>query len=76
MPLSETPLAQAFREFESRTCAACGNLKRERQSFCFNCFKKLPADMQAGLYARFGDGYTENYQEAKDWLLQERKANA
>jgi hypothetical protein len=74
MALSESPKLQALRELENDVCAVCGNQKSRNRSFCYACFISLPGNLQKGLYARYTDGYTESYFEAKDWLAQERRA--
>lgn len=76
MPLSESANQQAFREFQSPVCPICEAKKQIRQSFCPACYRTLSVDMQRSLWARFGSGYEGNYQEAKDWLLAERKASS
>jgi hypothetical protein len=73
--LSDSPQRQAIKELGSDICAACSGSKKPRQSFCYSCYKSLPATMQQSLWARFGSGYEENYHEAKDWLMQERRGN-
>jgi len=52
---------------QSNECA-CGHTKKRGQSFCYNCYKALPQDMQGGLYKRIGQGYEEEYEEAVKWL--------
>jgi hypothetical protein len=74
MPLTESPQQQAMRELGEIVCPVCGASKRRKQSFCSPCYVHLPLNMQHGLWKSFGHGYEENYHEAKDWLLQERKA--
>lgn len=56
-----------LKELRSDECA-CGKYKKIGNSFCYNCFKSLPNDMQKALYARFGNGYEEAYEEAYGWL--------
>ena len=74
MALSESPRAQALRDLEGPLCAACGKAKMPKQSFCRPCYFSLPEDMRKALYRRFGSGYEEAYDDAKDWLIQERLA--
>ena len=74
MTLSESPNQQALRELGGTTCAACDRPKNEKQSFCHRCYFRLPSVMRSKLYRRFGSGYEEAYDDAKDWLRQERKA--
>jgi len=54
-------------ELKSNECA-CGNHKKEGNSFCYSCYSNLPNDMQKALYLRFGQGYEEGYEEATEWL--------
>ena len=74
MPLSESPKQEALRELGEEKCAVCSGFKKKNQSFCLACYLHLPLDMQRALWKGFGSGYEEAYQEAKDWLKQERKA--
>ncbi len=39
----------------------CGKLKHTYQSFCFECYQKLPREMKTALWKRFGYGYEEAY---------------
>ena len=74
MTLTESPRQQALREYELEECAVCTLPKKPKQSFCVRCYYALPEGMRVALYARYGSGYEEAYDEAKDWLRQERKA--
>jgi hypothetical protein len=56
-----------LKELKSDECA-CGNYKKEGNSFCYKCYSNLPNDMQKALYRRFGNGYEEAYEEAYGWL--------
>jgi len=56
-----------LKELKGEECA-CGNYKKSGMSFCFNCYKNLPDDIQKDLYLRFGNGYEEAYEEAYGWL--------
>jgi hypothetical protein len=49
----------------------CGRVKKPGNSFCFRCYKELPADMQKALYRKMGDGYEEAFEEAVAWLQTE-----
>lgn len=70
MPLTESPKLQAIRELDSEQCS-CGNKKKPKQSFCNRCYYSLSRPMQLALYRRFGSGYEEAYQAAKNWLKEE-----
>lgn len=76
MPLSETPYQRAWREFTAEVCPVegCGKKKRKHQSFCSKCYFSLSKDMQNDLYKRFGSGYEEAHEDARDWLEQDRRA--
>jgi hypothetical protein len=69
----DSPNIQALRELKGIVCAVCGRSKGKGRSFCFSCYISLPANLQKRLYERYGAGYTENYFEAKNWLLEEKK---
>lgn len=49
----------------------CGRAKKPNNSFCFRCYKALPADMQKALYRRMGDGYEEAVDDACGYLQTE-----
>jgi len=74
MALSESPRQQALREFADSICTVCRSPKKPKQSFCLKCYYALPEEMRKALYRRFGSGYEEAYDDAKDWLKQERRA--
>ena len=46
----------------------CGNNKKPKKSFCYQCYKKLPRDLQIDLYSRMGDGYEQAYDAAIKYL--------
>lgn len=54
-------------ELMSNECL-CGRDKKPGKSFCYSCYKNLPADLQMDLYCRMGDGYEEAYDAAIKWL--------
>jgi hypothetical protein len=58
-----------LRELVSEECH-CGRPKRSRYSFCFNCFRRLPAQMQKDLYLAVGCGYEQAYDAAVKWLTE------
>jgi predicted amidophosphoribosyltransferase len=72
MALSESPQRQALRELGESVCAACQSAKKPKQSFCPRCYYTLPEEMRTALYRRFGSGYESAYDDAKDWLRQEK----
>jgi predicted nucleic acid-binding Zn ribbon protein len=72
--LTESPRAQAWREFMDTKCPVCGGAKREKNGFCSRCYFSLPKDMQKSLWQGFGHGYEESHEECRDWLNQERRA--
>lgn len=48
------------RSLRSIRCPACGAMKKKRQTFCGDCYFKLPAQAQRDLYRGLEDGY-ESY---------------
>lgn len=56
-----------FFELSGRKCR-CGDPKQARQTFCVNCYYKLPSEVRVALYRRFGNGYEEAYAMAIDHL--------
>jgi len=62
----------------------CGREKRRHYSFCWRCYRKLPADLQKALYRKIpaclpsavrqawlsgrGEGYEDAYEEAVKYL--------
>lgn len=74
MPISESPRQQAWREFAGEKCPGCDGPKRKANGFCTKCYYKLPEDMKKALWRRFGSGYEEAHEDARDWLQQERRA--
>ena len=54
-------------ELESNGCQ-CGNPKRPGQPLCYNCYKRLPLDLQRGLCKAIRSGYAEAYEAAVKWL--------
>lgn len=67
MPLSESLEVEAWREFNSTACF-CGAKKKPGMSFCKRCYFELPAKLRSALYNRFGSGYAEVWDEARDFL--------
>lgn len=58
-----------IRELDSEQCL-CERPKWRGRSFCYNCYKSLPPDMQRALYRRIGEGYEEAYETAVKWLTE------
>lgn len=56
-------------ELRSDMCC-CEGQKKPGRSFCYDCYKKLPPDMQRALYQRIRDGYEEAYDAAVKWLTE------
>lgn len=56
-----------LKELKGNECP-CGNHKKAGMSFCYNCYRNLPDDIQKDLYQRFGNGYEEAYDFAVGWL--------
>ena len=56
--------------FKSDECL-CGRSKKPRFAFCYQCYKKLPPDMQRALYKPFGGGYEQAFEAACKWLQSE-----
>ena len=57
-------------ELESEECQ-CGKQKKSGFSFCYNCYKSLPFEMQNALWKRIGHGYEEAYEEAFRFLIED-----
>jgi hypothetical protein len=74
--ISESPRAQAWREFASEVCPACASPKRKANGFCSKCYYSLPEDMKKALWRRFGSGYEEAHEDARDWLQAEQRAKS
>jgi hypothetical protein len=51
------------RELRGALCH-CGRPKTPGHSFCAECYKSLPREMQTALYKRVGTGYEEAYDAA------------
>lgn len=46
------------------TCPACKRKKRRGETFCYTCYKTLPAVERNNLYRRLGSGYAEAFRSA------------
>jgi len=46
----------------------CGRWKRPKMAFCYQCYKRMPRDIQLALYNRIGAGFEAAYNEAVKWL--------
>ncbi len=57
-------------ELKSEECF-CERQKKPKRSFCFRCYKALPANIKKGLWSRIGDGYEDAYDEAMNFLSEE-----
>lgn len=60
-------------EFTSKVCPNCRGAKSPNNGFCRACYYSLPKTLRAPMWHRFGDGYEEAHEEARQWLS-ERKA--
>lgn len=49
----------------------CGRPKKSMHTFCYRCYKALPAEMQKDLYLPMGDNYEEAVDKACKYLHQE-----
>jgi hypothetical protein len=56
-----------FDELKGATCR-CGRVKKEMQTFCGQCYRKLPEVAQRNLYKRIGQGYEQAYAAAVEIL--------
>lgn len=74
--MTESPMRQAAREMQETTCPHCKGTKKERRSFCYKDWHKLPKPLQQALYKGFNDGYVEAYFEAKEYLQAEHPVTA
>lgn len=57
-----------MRDFLSTVCSICTGQKQKNQSFCRNCFYRLPEEMRRSLYKRFGMGYEQAFEAAQAFL--------
>jgi hypothetical protein len=48
----------------------CGREKREKNAFCYRCYRALPPEMQKALYRSMYDGYDEAFEEAHRYLTE------
>ncbi|MDQ4121696.1 MAG: hypothetical protein M3209_09650 [Acidobacteriota bacterium] len=58
---------EILQDFLSEKCR-CGEHKTTRQSFCRDCYFKLPQELKQRLYRDFGAGYEEAYRDALSFL--------
>ena len=59
---------QLIASLRCATCPACGRRKKERQSFCRECYFDLSRPQREALYDGVGDGYEEAMQAALEAL--------
>ena len=64
LPRADNPLLV---ELLAKKCR-CGREKQARNTFCNNCYYKLPSEIKKALYKRFGDGYEQAYDAAVQFL--------
>lgn len=67
MALSRSEEQDYLDELYGRQCF-CGSRKKSSQTFCSNCYFRLPNDMRKALYRRFGHGYESAVDRAKEYL--------
>jgi len=65
---------RAYELLRGVECPACGGGKQVRQSFCRECYFRLPREMRNALYRRLGAGYTQAFNRALAWLASNRHA--
>ncbi len=61
------PAALLVSELNGRECR-CGHPKKARQTFCRDCYYRLPRAMRQALYDLVGNGYEEAYEQAAGFL--------
>lgn len=69
-----TVLTARLEELHGRVCR-CGTAKTPDQTFCRDCYFRLPMPMRRALYLLILDGYIEAYDDAVTFLdtpLQQR----
>lgn len=60
-------IAKLVAELKGTQCR-CGKRKRARQTFCSDCYYRLPRNLRGALYQLVGQGYEAAYQAAVDYL--------
>jgi hypothetical protein len=53
---------------KSTRCSACGGIKKTMNAFCRSCYYRLPVTMRQALWQRFGEGFEEAFEAAKNWF--------
>lgn len=61
-------------EFRSTICPICGGAKPLNNGFCRGCYHSLPKKLASRMWRRFGGGYEEAHEAARQWLLAKRAA--
>ncbi len=59
---------ETWREFVGEICGGCHKRKVRGQSFCKDCYFRLPRELRQKLWQRFGGGYEEAHTESLEWL--------
>jgi len=72
MTLEKSLRLEALEALRAAKCD-CGRAKRSGQSFCSRCYYSLPESTRKDLYLGWGGGYEEAWDEARDFLRQERR---
>lgn len=57
------------RELRGKLCR-CGCYKTKGQTFCDECYYRLPEELRQGLYKSLSMGYLEAYKAAVEYLKQ------
>jgi len=57
-------------DFISKRCSICGQTKIGMQSFCRADYRRLPPELRQALWRRFGEGYEEAFEAARNWLTE------
>jgi hypothetical protein len=65
--MSSKPMT-ILQDFAGKLCSGCGSSKIPNHSFCRQCYMRLPLSMRKTLYARFGEGYEEAFEAARELL--------
>jgi hypothetical protein len=59
--------SEILQDFLGELCG-CGKPKRTRQSFCRECYLRLPFELKQRLNRKFGEGYEEAFADAREYL--------
>jgi hypothetical protein len=56
------------RYIKSNECINCDKEKKPGFAFCYSCYKRLPSELQRGLYKGIGHGFEKEFEEAVKFL--------